>query len=182
MDRGEELSGAKPFWPWCTDLPSLLAAQRGPRWQGLPWHCGWGCRRRGSLLASNIPPAAELLKPGLHPYWGSCIPARASASLLGLLSLLHHTRGSDRAEQPCQCVGSYSTSIERRWCGLAGAKPSTARPGQELAGAPGHSTGHKLHFTGLTCSQRVNRSTCFSRSAPLHLNSDGRLIILVSDS
>lgn len=85
VQRGEELPGAKVFWPCHTDVPSLVAAQGGHRQQGSPRPCGRGCRLLPCSLQAMSCLIAGLLKPGLQCCWGSCIPNGAPASLPILL-------------------------------------------------------------------------------------------------
>lgn len=112
------------------------------------------------------------LNPFLHPSW---VPSITREAVPGQSTPAKPLAGAALA---LRGAGMAGTQLSR--ASQAG-NPGVPRSPQDL---PWHRSrsGAGTALTGLSCSQRVNPSTRFSRSAPLHLNSDGRLIILAAES
>ena len=79
-----------------------------------------GQRAPNSLPARNIPPAAELLEPGLHP-------SRGTASQLGLLHPCQgsHTHAEAAASQSRHCIPARAAASQSRFCIPGGAPTPT---------------------------------------------------------
>lgn len=121
--------------------------------------------------------------------------ARARMGLTGDTSEGGGSRGQGKEATSSQpsTVGALSRGIPRDtrtapvWHPAPSALGTSELLGQSPAGCavqtlPGVGQLRRVPGAPWLCSPRVNRSTHFPRSATAHLNSDGRLIILVSDS
>lgn len=85
--------------------PQPAGSPAGSQAAGVTWPLWSGLRVQrgpGSIPVSDVLPYSRAAE-------------NQGASSLRPLHPLHHPRGSDRAEQPCQCTGPRSINMERCW-------------------------------------------------------------------